>query len=307
MVFKLLSHNEINKELWEKKMLDAFNGNLYGYAWYLDLVSPNWQAIVSTNYEILVPLPVVKFFGKNIIQQPFFCQQLGVYCHLPSQLSYTEQILTTIQDYFPYCYLQLNKYNQLKTSNLVNIVNRVNYELDLISPYSYLSSNYSENTRRNVQKSLKNRLLLKINELNHQTFINFLRKNVGYKLPELQEKHYHTILAILKISDKYKFSERYAVYNEKQDLLAAAYFIFSHGKAYYLFGATNDEGKKQSAMFLLFDSFIRRYAQKHLTLDFEGSTIPGLARFYEGFGAISTTYAVLQYNRLPFYLRWIKK
>jgi hypothetical protein len=288
-------------------MLNAFNGNLYGYAWYLDLVSPNWQAIVSTNYEILVPLPVVKFLGKSIIQQPLFCQQLGIYCRLPSQLSYTEQIISMIQEHFPYCRLQFNKYNQLKTSDLANVSNRANYELDLISTYSYLSSNYSENTRRNVQKSLKNNLTLTINELNHQTFLDFLRNNVGYKLPELKEKHYHTILAILKISEKYKFGERYAVYDAKQHLLAAAYFIFSHGKAYYLFGATNNEGKKKSAMFFLFDSFIRRYAQKHLTLDFEGSTIPGLARFYEGFGAISTTYKVLQYNRLPFYLRWIKK
>lgn len=307
MVFKLLMHNEINKELWEKKMLNAFNGNLYGYAWYLDLVSPNWQAIVSSNYEILVPLPVVNFFGKNIVQQPLFCQQLGIYCHLPSQLSYTEQIISIIQNYFPYCRLQFNKYNQLKTSDWFNISSRVNYELDLISSYSYLSSNYSENTRRNVQKSLKNNLSLTINELNHQTFLKFLRNNIGYKLPDLKEKHYHTILTILKISEKYKFGERYAVYDEKQHLLAAAYFIFSHGKAYYLFGATNDEGKKRLAMFFLFDSFIKRYAQKHLTLDFEGSNIPGLARFYEGFGAISTTYTVLQYNRLPFYLRWIKK
>lgn len=307
MVFKLLSYNEINKELWEKKMLNAFNGNLYGYAWYLDLVSPNWQALVTTNYEILVPLPVLKFLGKNIIQQPFFCQQLGIYCQLPTQLSYTEQIISLIQDYFPYCRLQFNKYNQLKSSDLVNISSRVNYELDLISTYSYLSSNYSENTRRNVQKSLKNNLILTINELNHQTFLNFLRNNVGYKLPELKEKHYHTILKILKISEKYKFGERYAVYDAKQHLLATAYFIFSHGKAYYLFGATNEEGKKKSAMFFLFDCFIKRYAQKHLTLDFEGSTIPGLARFYEGFGAIQTTYKVLHYNHLPFYLRWIKK
>lgn len=182
-------------------MLNAFNGNLYGYAWYLDLVSPNWQAIVSSNYEILVPLPVVNFFGKNIVQQPLFCQQLGIYCHLPSQLSYTEQIISIIQNYFPYCRLQFNKYNQLKTSDWFNISSRVNYELDLISSYSYLSSNYSENTRRNVQKSLKNNLSLTINELNHQTFLKFLRNNIGYKLPDLKEKHYHTILTILKISE----------------------------------------------------------------------------------------------------------
>ena len=41
-------------------------------------------------------------------------------------------------------------------------------------------------------------------------------------------------------------------------------------------------------------------------VDFEGSNIEGVARFYKGFGAHHTFYSTVKINRLPFYLRWLK-
>jgi hypothetical protein len=42
-------------------------------------------------------------------------------------------------------------------------------------------------------------------------------------------------------------------------------------------------------------------------LDFEGSDIATVARFYAGFGAQQENYPVLQLNRLPWLFRWLKK
>jgi hypothetical protein len=44
-----------------------------------------------------------------------------------------------------------------------------------------------------------------------------------------------------------------------------------------------------------------------MTLDFEGSNIPGIARFYKGFGALPQTYYSLHQNRLPKLLQIFKK
>ncbi|NMD01548.1 MAG: hypothetical protein GYA62_17755, partial [Bacteroidales bacterium] len=74
-----LKHNEINKQKWENCILNAINGNLYAYAWYLDIVSPNWEAFVSDNYEVVIPLTVKKMLGFRTLQQPLFTQQLGVF------------------------------------------------------------------------------------------------------------------------------------------------------------------------------------------------------------------------------------
>jgi hypothetical protein len=56
-------------------------------------------------------------------------------------------------------------------------------------------------------------------------------------------------------------------------------------------------------MFLLIDSFIREHAGQALTLDFEGSNDPNVARFYKSFGAAECNYYKITINRLP----WIAK
>jgi len=71
--------------------------------------------------------------------------------------------------------------------------------------------------------------------------------------------------------------------------------------------ASNEEGKKLGAMFFLVDNFIKTNAEKEIILDFEGSMIPGVARFYSGFGSIPETYFQLKFNRLPLPLRWLKR
>jgi hypothetical protein len=60
-------------------------------------------------------------------------------------------------------------------------------------------------------------------------------------------------------------------------------------------------------MFLLIDDFIRQNAESNLILDFEGSNIQGIARFYAGFGAEPQTYLSVRINRLPWLLRILKK
>ena len=70
---------------------------------------------------------------------------------------------------------------------------------------------------------------------------------------------------------------------------------------------SSKEGKELRAMFFLIDQYIQMNAEKELTLDFEGSTLPGIARFFSGFGATPETYYRMKHNRLPVPFRWIKK
>ena len=53
-----------------------------------------------------------------------------------------------------------------------------------------------------------------------------------------------------------------------------------------------------NAMAFLIDSFIKEHAEQHLVLDFEGSMIPGVARFYESFGGQKHRYFQLIKNNV---------
>lgn len=309
MTLKHLTHDQINKKRWEKTILESFNGNLYAFAWYLDIVSPGWEALVSDNYDVVIPLPIKKVLGYRILQQPLFTQQLGIFALNVTSLNHTEEYINQALDLFSYSQFQTNKHNLIDFHKLnhAELQEKVNYELDLIPSYSYLWKNYHTNTKRNIQKARKNKLTLKVNHISTQTFVNFIRKNVGFKVSQLKEKDYLKMQQILNFADKFKFGENYAVYDEYERLISSAYFIFSHQKAYYLFAANSPIGKEKRAMFYLMDEFIKRYAEKNVILDFEGSMIPNLARYYESFGASAGKYYLIKSNRLPCILRWIKK
>jgi len=47
---------------------------------------------------------------------------------------------------------------------------------------------------------------------------------------------------------------------------------------------SNKEGKEASAMFKIVDTIIQKNANSNLMLDFYGSNVQSIARFYEGFG-----------------------
>jgi hypothetical protein len=57
----------------------------------------------------------------------------------------------------------------------------------------------------------------------------------------------------------------------------------------------------------LFDQLIREFAGQDLILDFEGSDLPGVARFYQKFGPQNQPFSFWKSNRLPAVMRWWKK
>jgi len=74
-----------------------------------------------------------------------------------------------------------------------------------------------------------------------------------------------------------------------------------------LFSATNAQSKANGAMFLIVDQLIRDHSEKIRVLDFEGSNVASLARFYKSFGSDEFNYLRIKRNRLPWILKLLKK
>jgi hypothetical protein len=112
-----------------------------------------------------------------------------------------------------------------------------------------------------------------------------------------------------KISNFLQKTKRIQIFgatNAKGELCAGAFFIQSHNRSIFIFSATNKEAKKTGAMRLLIDHYIQQHCECDHILDFEGSTIPNLARFYQGFGSKESVYLQIKQNRLPSLLKWLK-
>ena len=295
-----LFHHEIDKEKWDNCIKSSVNGLVYATSWYLDIVCPNWEALVIGDYETVMPLPVKRKFGIPYLFRPTFAQQLGVF----SKLHVSELIINVFIDSLPPQFKLVNI-----TGNYLNIVKGAclkqvhsNYELVLDKDYNTLSKSFTENHIRNIRKAQKNNLLLRT-DLSIQELIDFKKQNNEVFVSDNDLFLLEKLLSAADSRDKLSI---YSIHNSDGFLLACVSFLVSNNRIVYLFSISSNEGKNMRAMFLLVNSVIKEYAISEKILDFEGSDIPQLAFFYSGFGAISVNYPAISINKLPWFLKILK-
>ncbi len=300
-MIQYLSHEEINKEKWDKCIRHAFNGNMYALSWYLDVVHNQWEALVENDYERVMPLTGAKKFGIWYLFQPFFTQQLGVFSTHILNAEIVNHFIEQIPEKYRFAQINLNFHNR-PVARGFKLFPQKDYLLDLIQSYRKLSSNYSKNTRRNLKKARASNLTLN-KGLRPEVLVKLFRENKGRDVKHWKNQHYLRLQHLMYTAVYHGSAVLYGVYSANNALCAGAFFLKSHNRLVFLFSATNDCGRETGAMTFLIDSVISEWASSQVVLDFEGSNNPDLARFYRGFGAKEVSYLHLQYNRLPFIIR----
>jgi len=260
------------------------------------MVNENWEALVENDYERVFPLTTGRKFGIDYLFQPRFTQQLGIF----SQTLLTEEVVINFLDSIPsnFKYIDIS----LNTLNKLNKITRPtalwkNHELDLIATYQEISSNYSTNLKRNLKKAVNSKISI-LKNIKPDEVINIFRQNKGKLLDNLNDNDYHLLHHLIYLMIHKGIAEVVGAFNDKNELCAGAFFVYSKNKAIFYFSATNLLAKETGAMPLLIDTFIRENAGKHLTLDFEGSNDHNLARFYKSFGTKELYYPHYQKNSL---------
>ncbi|MCF8230037.1 MAG: GNAT family N-acetyltransferase [Bacteroidales bacterium] len=302
-MIKHLSYNRIDKRKWDLCISKSFNGNIYGYSWFLDIVAENWEALVQDDYDRVFPLTWKKSFGVHHLYQPFFTQQLGIYSKNILTHEVVSAFLEKIPERFRYTEIFLNAYNK-PDEKKYKVEQQVNHELDLIKPYQNLAKSYSKNMRRNIRKAEKAGLSI-VKNIKIEKVVDLFRANRGRQIRHLHENDYRRLRRLLYSCVYKNMAEVVGVYSGENNLLAGAVFIKSNRRAIFIFSGLSEEGKKQAAMPFLIDSFIKGHANAHLTLDFDGSNDPNLSRFYKSFGAKQTNYPKLTIDRLPWAVRML--
>jgi len=297
-------YKEINKSKWDDCIKKSSNGIVYAFSWYLDIVCENWEALVEDDYETVFPLTAMKKYGINYLYQPFFAQQLGIFSINKINKTKIEQFLNKIPVKYKYIDISLNIQNSIDfVSNQFRKKVNITYELELFKPYEEIYQYFSTNTRRNVKKARESGIKI-IEGIQPDDWIDLKKKVTKINL---KVEHYNTLRKIILYSLSQKTGKILGAFNRKNKLCAAAFFITSHHKSIYLLSASDREIKNKGAMFLLIDHFIKTNSGQNLVLDFEGSNIEGLARFFSSFGATAKEYFRIKQNRLPWFVKFLKK
>lgn len=276
-----LKNSEINRTKWSNALANCPNRHVFAEADFLDVVSPDWAGLVRGDYEEIFPLPVKKFFGLKYLVQPEFTAQLGLFSNQKGDQNADDFIKIIQRKYrrFDFC---LNTQNILENSSGSPLVN---CELELNKSYEELYSGFSKSAKRNIKKAEKAEGF-EIKEIPFEEFFPFKMQSMAEKPPADYEKLKRLNDAFLKL----KIPVRILSFFYKNELIASAMLVEYFDRIYYFNGASTAEGKRFSAMFGVFNFFIKKEAGSGKILDFKGGQMPGTGRFFKGFGAEEKQY-----------------
>ncbi len=293
----------LDRERWNRAIDDSERSLAYGYTEYLDAVCTHWGGIVSEEYEFVMPLPWnAKFLLFRQVYMPPYVQQIGPFGPgLKKPL--WDDILAAVPREIRYMQLSMSH-----PSHIGPAEKRANLILSLDRSHEAIFSDYSSNHRRNVRRSREEGFSIK--PVRIEPFLDFADHHYLPKIPEQKRHHsaYHRLVPTLVGSSK---AVILGVQDRQGKMLAAAFLPHTPTRTTLLIPVTSRSGRDRRAMFYLIDELVREFAGSNRILDFEGSTIPSIARFYKGFGAQNEPYYVYRHNRLPLglkqFIRWYKQ
>lgn len=298
---RYVSHSAINKFRWDKCIDESPNGLVYAYSWYLDNMAKNWDALILNDYEAVMPLTWNKKWGFRYLYQPPITPQLGIFSASPISESLIGMFLEQVRRHFRFAEIFLNFNNRYPA-----LRRHTNYVLSLHEDYSILQSRYKKSLKKNINRSA--RFNLEYNyDFDLKEALDLYKKTYAIRTPHVRNSDFQRFENMCMYAQSNKNALVRAALSKQGKLLAVAMLLKKKNRMYLLESTTLKDGRKLEANHFLMDNIIREFAGTHLTFDFDGSDIPGIAYYYQTFGAEDQPYFFYRHNDLPWWVKWMKK
>ncbi len=306
-MIKYMQHHTIDRAKYDHCVMMDKRGLVYGFSWYLDTVAESWDALVLNDYDAVWPLPVRSKFGFKYFFRPYAVQQLGIFSKIELTEGAKLDFVKLLQKHSSYADVYLNEEQLVGLKSFKHIKSELNtnFTLNLNRSYREVYQGYKSNTKRNIKKADGNKLSIFEHD-GPDVLINLFRAGKGASL-NLDEEFYRVMKKAMFHCLHKGIGKLWTVYGPHNQVCAGAFFVETEKRSTLLFTGQTEIGRNMQAMFYLINEYIILWSGKPMTLDFEGSNLKSLARFYEGFGSSHLYYQRLKYNGLPLPLKWLKK
>jgi hypothetical protein len=297
-----LRHHEIDKELWDNCIRDSQRVKPYAFSWYLDIMSPGWEALTDDDYDSVFPIPACKKYGLLYAATPAFTQQLGAFSPDKSDQKAVNEFL----DYMPEFYRLIDLcIGQMINSDTYKVTLRPNYELDLSRPYDKLWNNFSTHCKRNIIKAGKKKPAVS-EDIAPGELIDLFIANKGREIKGIRSNDYHKLSNLMSFCLRNNKGRIIGVRSPKGKLLFGIFVIEIRGNMTMLFVVNTPQSREKRFGYYVVNELIRESASTRTILDFAGSSIPSIASFMESFGSRNIPYYRIYRNRLPWPIRMFK-
>jgi hypothetical protein len=297
-----LKHNEIDSEQWDNCIKDSPRVRPYAFSWYLDIMAPDWEALVDDEYDSVFPIPASSRFGIQYAATPAFLQQLGAFSPDKSQ----QKAINEFIDYMPAFYrlIDLNV-GQRISNDRYKVTLRANFELDLSKPYEKLRNSFSNHCKRNIDKAYKKKPVI-VSDITPEELIELFQNNRGLEIKGIKPRDYQRLGNLMNFCLKNKKGRILGVRKSKKKILYGLFLVEIKGSKTMLFVVNTPESREKRIGYYIVNELINESAGSKTILDFAGSSIPSIASFMESFGSINVPFYRIYHNRLPWPIRMLK-
>lgn len=297
MEFVRIEHGNIDRKKWDRVVSRSECPSLFASSFYLDAVSPGWEALVLGDYKTVFPLTKKSKMGYTYLPHPPFTGMLGLFGEINKEIE--SRLYEYLKEKFRLVEIELNPCHHLKIKGTGE---KNSYAIDYSKPYRF-----NENSRRNIKRALSLGLTVeqlpddKIIDFSNACLDPFLREQLKVNAYGLSRFH-----ALLKNAILHRQLLTFVVKNTSGEILAIAHFIYDKHSVIYLKGTNLDKWANSGSMHLLMSHAIGHFKSKTAHFDFSGGSLPGIGRFFEGLGGKAYTYPLFRYNNLPKLIKILK-
>jgi hypothetical protein len=309
-------HTEIDRSQWDALINQAPNGLIYALTWYLDSVSPGWEALIKEEagrYVAVLPLPVRRKFGFSYLQQPLLTQQLGLFyleAAAPTPADW-QQVGELLQQRFRYITrYSFNTANVEAQQGLATDafaqVTFTTYHLALRRPYAEVLAGYTTKRRSTLSQARRQPLLVEPGT-DIEMLIELFKTNTVAKMPGgVSEEAYRLLRRLYAAASEAGLASLWQARLPGGQVGAMLLLFRFKNNLTYLFAAADAAAKQAGAPTVLLDEVLRAHAGQDLCFDFEAPQVESVANFYRRFGAQAVPFLTISLNRLPWPVRQLR-
>lgn len=305
-MIRKLANKEIDRKKWDECISSAANGLIYAKSFYLDRMSPGWDALVCGDYEAVMPLCRRGKWGFTYLYQPAFFQQGGIYHKNDVRNVSDNEFILNLPRHFSFAEITLNHQNKISETKGMEVISRMNFILDLSKDYGSISGGYSSSFMRNLTRIKEKGYLYSEGETPEEA-IELYRRLYSKKQPGISGQDFRNFLEICRVMRSRGGLLIRKAKNKNGDLLALILLLKDGNRIYNMMSCLTAEGRKCEGNYFLYDRLFQELSgSPGQIFDFEGSDVPGIAEFYRRFNPSEEPYPFIRYNFLPYPFRWLK-
>lgn len=277
---------------------------VYAYSWFLDIVADNWDVLVLNDYEAVMPIPWRRKFGIKYSYVPLWVLELGVFS--TGNEFNIDDFIIVIKQKFKYAeyYFNTDNFSNQKDDLFLNIRNV--QVLDLSDSYSDIHKKY----RSDRKKDLKIAKKFYLNELwndNPKRLIDIFKNNIGKRVKTITKKDYAKLEHLIDVCIRNNKGQILSIYDRADYLVASAFILKHKTTVTILLSSTDFDNRQKGGNTFLIDTAIAKFINDFEVFNFGGSSISSIANYFLSFGAKTKEYHHIKINKLPKFLRLLKK